>query len=108
MEYSKKDWKLYRERIGVWQNAYMQKLVQSYIDYLTSDVSAYDKFWELEKRIKSDKKHPGVIIELRKSYLGFDLMRLIRMDVISVDDLNGFSDELIEEVKYLLEDFKYE
>ena len=28
MEPTKKDWKLYRERIGDWQEAYMEKLVQ--------------------------------------------------------------------------------
>lgn len=33
----------------------------------------------------------------------FDLIRLIHEGVITVDDLNDFSDELKENVKFLLE-----
>ena len=40
MEVSKKDWKLYREKIGNWQEAYIEKLVAQYVDYLNSDLSA--------------------------------------------------------------------
>ena len=34
MEVSKKDWKLYREKIPEWQEAYMEKLIASYVKYL--------------------------------------------------------------------------
>ena len=64
---TKKDWKLYRERIGDWQEAYMEKLVQKYVEYLQENLPESDEFWKLEKRIKNDKKKPGVLIELQKS-----------------------------------------
>ena len=32
MEISKADWKLFRERIGVWQEAYMDRLNREYIE----------------------------------------------------------------------------
>ena len=35
-----------------------------------------------------------------------DLARLIMWDVITVNDLNGFSDELIERVKRLVNDLQ--
>ncbi|MFQ7042662.1 MAG: hypothetical protein ACLRSR_07515 [[Ruminococcus] lactaris] len=44
MEPTKKDWKLYRERIGDWQEAYMEKLVQKYVEYLQENLPASDKF----------------------------------------------------------------
>ena len=101
MEVSKKDWKLYREKIRGWQETYMEKLVTQYVDYLNSDVPASTKFREMEKRIKRDKKHPGVLIELDKNDMPFDLVRLINLGVITRADLEEFSDDLKEAVDYL-------
>ena len=64
---------------------------------------ASEKFWELEKRIKEDKRHPGVIMEMSKSEVIWDIVRLIRLKVIAYDDLSDFSDELQQEVKRILE-----
>lgn len=99
MEPTKKDWKLYRERIGDWQEAYMEKLVQKYVEYLQENLPASDKFWELENRIKNDKKKPGVLIEVRKSSMIWDIVRLIHDEVVTVKDLEGFSNELVEAVR---------
>lgn len=101
MEVSKRDWKLYREKLPEWQEAYMERLVATYVEYLTSDEPASTKFWEMEKRIKKDKKNPGVLMELSKQDMPFDLIRLLHEDVITVDDLDDFSDELKENVKFL-------
>ncbi|WP_330692183.1 hypothetical protein, partial [[Ruminococcus] lactaris] len=102
MEPTKKDWKLYRERIGDWQEAYMEKLVQKYVEYLQENLPASDKFWELENRIKNDKKKPGVLIEVRKSSMIWDIVRLIHDEVVTVKDLEGFSNELVEAVELIL------
>ena len=102
MEVSKKDWKLFRACIGEWQEAYMERLTKEYIDLLSGDKNASDKFWKLEERIKKDKKHPGVMLELSKENMIFDIATLINRDVITVVDLKDFSDELKEDVNYLL------
>ena len=102
MEISKSDWKLYRERVGGWQEHYMEKLVQQYITLLSSPGNASDHFWELEKRIKRDKKHPGVLIELSKSDAICDIAMFVQKKVIKMEDLEGFSDDLIEAVKLIL------
>ena len=102
VEPSKRDWKLYREKIGEWQEHYMEKLVKEYADYLCSDLSASTKFWEIEKRIKRDRKTPGVCIELRKSDMFWDIAGLINDKVISMDDLEEFSDDLKEAVALIL------
>lgn len=69
---------------------------------LSGDENASDKFWKLEERIKKDKKHPGVMLELSKENMIFDIVTLINRDVITVVDLKDFSDELKEYVNYLL------
>lgn len=102
VEPSKRDWKLYREKIGEWQEHYMEKLVKEYADYLCSDLPASTKFWEIEKRIKRDRKTPGVCIELRKSDMFWDIAGLIHDKVISMDDLEEFSDDLKEAVVLIL------
>ena len=101
---SKSDWKLFREKLPEWQEKYMEKLVGEYITFLSQDdKAASDKFWELEKRIKKDRKHPGVIMELNKSEATWDIANLIRHKVISVGDLSDFSEELQQDVKRILE-----
>ena len=102
VEPSKRDWKLFKEKIGVWQEQYMEKLVKKYADYLCSDLPASTKFWEIEKMIKRDRKTPGVCIELRKSDMFWDIARLIDNKVISMDDLEEFSDDLKEAVALIL------
>lgn len=103
MEISKSDWKLYREKIIGWQENYMARLNKEYIDLLSAnDKSESDKFWELEKRIKNDRQHPGVIIEMRKSNALFDIARLIGLGVITYDDLVDFSNDLQQAVKMYL------
>ena len=102
IEPSKRDWKLYREKIGDWQEHYMEKLVKEYADYLCSDLPASTKFWEMEKRLRRDRKTPGVCIELRKSDMFWDIAGLINDRVISMDDLEEFSDGLKEAVALIL------
>ena len=104
MDISKKDWKLFREGLSGWQENYMEGLVKEYANFLNDDTKpASDKFWELEMRIKEDKRHPGVIMEMSKLEVIWDIVRLIRLKVIAYDDLSDFSDELQMEVKRILE-----
>ena len=104
MNISKKDWKLFRERLSDWQENYMEGLVKEYVNFLNDDKKpASDKFWELEKRIKEDKHQPGVIMKMRKSEAIWGIVRLTRLKVITYDDLSEFSGEFQQEVKRILE-----
>ena len=104
MNVSKKDWKLFQERLPGWQENYMEGLIKEYINALNDDKKhASEKFWELEKRIKKDKRHPGVVMEIRKSELIWDIVQLIRLHVITGNDLLDFSDELQQEIHRIQE-----
>lgn len=104
MEISKKDWKLFREKIAGWQENYMEHLNKEYMALLSlEDKKASEKFWELEKRIKKDKKQPGVILEMSQSEAIWNIVYLIRLDVITYDDLADFSENLKQAVKMILD-----
>jgi len=102
-EPTKKDWKLYREKIPRWQENYMERLVKQYAEFLLSDLPASTKFWELEKRIKIDKRTPGVWVRLEKSTMIGNIVTMIHDGVIDFDALEEFSEGLKETVKFLVE-----
>ena len=80
----------------------MGRLTKEYIDLLSGDENASDKFWKLEERIKKDKKHPGVMLELSQGNMILDIVALINSGVITTTDLADFSDGLKESVDFLL------
>ncbi len=102
IEISKADWKLFRERLPKWQEHYMERLTKEYIELLSSSKPASSRFWELEKRIKEDRRHPGVILEMRRSRAPWNIASLLEENVITLEDLDGFSQDLIDEVRLLL------
>jgi hypothetical protein len=80
----------------------MERLTKEYIELLSSPGNASDHFWELEKRIKKDKKNPGVLLEVRKSEALWDIAAFVGRGIITMDELEGFSEELIEAVQLIL------
>ena len=95
---SKRDWILFRERIAGWQEAYIGRLNREYIELLSRDDPETEKFRELDRRLHRDKNRVGVQTEMRSSGLLADLCRLINEGAIVYDDLDGFSEELRENV----------
>ena len=101
MDWSKADWKLFCVRIGEWQETYIKRLNEQYIEILSGDGLASEKFWKLNRHIQEDKKYLGVKMSLRKPDLALTLANLLNENVISLGDLDGFSEELQENVKQL-------
>ena len=97
--FPKSDWKLYKEKLPVWQEDYMERLCQEYLDLLNSDQAASKKFWDLKERIYDDKSKVGVRAVMTPSMMHPNIVELIRENVITTEDLDGFSDELKEAVQ---------
>ena len=81
----------------------MSLLCDEYIELLSGDADPSEKFWQLDKRIRSDKRNPGVRIEMTRTNFLYNIIALINNDVIGIEDLEDFSDELKEIVKDFLE-----
>lgn len=100
-EYTEKDWKLFRKKIASWQESYMERLVNEYTQLLTdNDKLASEKFWELDRRIKKNKRDTGVIVEMSRSKLVGNVLSLIREGAITMEDLDEFSDIFKETIAY--------
>ena len=102
MSYKESDWKLFRKLIPVWQERYITKLNKEYIGILIQDKNASAIFWELNDRIKKDRNNPGVVIEMSRSLLVENLVSLIKYNVITLDELNDFSEETKESIQMWL------
>lgn len=98
--FTKKDWLLFRNKIAGWQENYMDKLNKEYIELLSEDANPSEKFWQLNKRIKEDRKKVGVQLEMSRSKLIYNIISLINDGAISFEDLEEFSDELKETIDH--------
>ena len=105
---TKADWKLFQEKLPNWQENFMKKLNNEYIQLLSGPKHDSEKFWELEKRINADRRKNGVICEMRKNIMVDNIISLINEGAITFDDLSDFSDELKEYVSFLLKHRNFE
>lgn len=88
MEFPETDWKLFRSRVADWQEAYMDRLNKEYIELLSGESNASDKFWALEERINKDKKDKGVILRKSRSQMLSNILSLIEEGAIGYEDLD--------------------
>lgn len=102
MDFKEADWKLFRSKIADWQEIYIDKLNNEYIKILSNNSKPSEKFRELEKRINNDKKHPGVVIQVKRSTMVYNMATLLCDGVITKDDLEEFSDELRKSIDVIL------
>ncbi len=102
LRFTENDWKLFKSKIGGWQEAYMEKLNREYIALLELDNNASAKFWELEKRIKTDRRSVGVRAEMTRAQFIPNLIALVNDGAITLNDLSEFSEELRETIAYFV------
>ena len=82
----------------------MERLNREYIALLSGGGPASEKFWELEKRVREDKKSGGVVMCMSRANMELNLSSLLSDGVISMADLDGFSEDLREKLAFVLRD----
>ena len=101
MEISKRDWRIFKKNLPLWQERHMDRLNCEYCEILQGNGNPSEKFWELEKRVNMDKKS-GVIVRMSRSNMINILVSLLNDNIIVQDDLNEFSDEIKEIIRLIL------
>ena len=99
-----KDWKLFKSKISLWQENYINKLNKEYAAILCGDESPSEKFWKLENKINTDKMSRGIQIHLRRSTMLEDIISLLNDEVITYDDLIDFSGDMKEKITFVFTD----
>lgn len=103
------DWKLFRKRLPGWQEGYMEKLVGEYMEILGGEGRASGRLWTLERRIRKDKKRLGVMVrDVSRSTMRHEIARLALDGAISLDDLDGFTEDVTDYVRRCLEPWEAE
>ena len=89
------DWKLFKKMLPQWQERYMEKLIGRYVEMLNGDSEASSRIWALEERIYRDKLSSGVLVnDLRRSTMHYEIANLLSDNVITLDDLDGFTEDI--------------
>ena len=101
-EVKESDWKIFRKKVPQWQEDYMKKLNEEYIEILSREGSSAKKFCDLEDRVFKDKKSVGVAIDMRRSRMLINILDLINDHVIDLEDLDEFSEELRKTVTQII------
>lgn len=91
---NEQDWKLFRKKLPIWQEAFISKLIEEYAVILSKNMLPSEKFWALEKRIFHDKKNVGVTAVMSRSRMIENIYSLIGEGAITKNDLSDFSEEL--------------
>ena len=104
-ECKESDWKLFRVKVVDWQENHMARLNQKIIKILSDENKTQsDRFWKASKILASEKKSVGVVCELKRSMLKWNIVSLINQKVITMDDLSDFSSELQEYIALMMRD----
>lgn len=98
------DWKLFSTKYYDWKNRCLEQFFPEYKAILDSDETATDKFFELKKRIDKDSRTPVLRLPGRfsRNDMYMNIAFLINHEVITLDDLSEFSDEVKEMAKLVL------
>jgi len=101
---AERDWKLFRKKLPDWQENFMNRLNKEYMEILSQEgKNPSDIFWELDGRIKHDKKLTGVVVhDMSRSNMYEHLIELLQEDAITLDDLSDFSDDFQERFRWLM------
>ena len=99
---AKADWMLFQSLLPQWQERFMSRLCDEYAAILTGPYSGSEAFWEVKRLIRKDMKRIGAMAGSEQSVVASIIADLLREQVITVEDIADFSDEVKEMVEYLM------
>ncbi len=97
-EIDEEDWRLFKERMPLWRERQMEKMVRNYQQILSSDKTAEEKFFKLQRRMEKDSWCVIFSVEMSRSKVNINIMELLTAGIITVDDLEGFTPGLKKKI----------
>ena len=102
-EVNENDWILFRKRVPGWQERIFSELVENYSSILASSGHSSERFWKQKDTLDRDLRIPSLILDMRRSKMDMHIMTLLGDGVITLSDLEGFSDDVLDKAKFYLE-----
>ena len=93
---------LFRNRIGIWQERCYEGLTEKYLRILTSRRKASERFRAVCREVENDAYAPSISLSLSRSNMDMNIMTLLSEGVITLSDLDGFSDDVLEKARFYL------
>lgn len=101
-EINESDWIIFRTRMPLWRERYLEKLLDNYQNILSSQESAEDRYFRLLKRMDKDSMCALFNVEMSRSKCLINIIRLLGEGIIDENDLEGFTPELREKASFLM------
>ncbi len=102
-EVNENDWILFRKRVGEWQQRIFRELVENYSFILSSPEQPSERFWKLRDTIERDLRISSLVLDIRRSKMDMNILTLLGDGVITLSDLEGFSDDVLEKARRYLQ-----
>ncbi len=102
-EVNEDDWILFRKRVGEWQQRIFRELVENYSFILSSPEQPSERFWKLRDTIERDLRISSLVLDIRRSKMDMNILTLLGDGVITLSDLEGFSDDVLEKARRYLQ-----
>lgn len=102
-EVNESDWILFRKRVGEWQQRIFRELVENYSFILSSPEQPSERFWKLRDTIERDLRISSLVLDIRRSKMDMNILTLLGDGVITLSDLEGFSDDVLEKARRYLQ-----
>lgn len=96
------DWRLFRKLFPVWQENYMDAVIDSYIKLLQGPQAGLEKFHTLEKMMDREYYKACFKVEMSRSKLWMNIANLLSDGVITEEDIAPFSSSIKEKVYFVL------
>ena len=101
-ELKEEDWKIYKNEITKWQERFFDKNILLIKEIINSNKESINKFYDVNKFIHKNKKHPLANLDLRRSTMVDTILYLTSINEISFDDLKPFSNELKDYIDFVI------
>ncbi len=96
------DWRLFRRLFPVWQEDYMDSVIDRYIKLLQGPGKGIEKFHTLEKMMDMEYNKACFNVEMSRSKLWMNIARLLSDGVITEEDIAPFSSSMKEKVSFVM------
>ena len=96
------------KRYPSWRERYFRDCIKDYATHINTDrieQSAEEKVYNLMRTIKSDFDRAQFPVRMSRTNMMMNLKYLLGCEIITIDDLDGFSTQLIDTLQAFLEEF---